>query len=81
MASKTVTWNANGMVGKLLPIKHCLTVHKLYIMLINETRLKPQQVINLGPMGYNVIRHDRFDGLAFRHHRGLQPTHEQVQNG
>jgi hypothetical protein len=52
-----MTWNANGILGKLGELKVFLKMHDVGIMLITETKLLKTDKINIDP--YNILRKER----------------------
>lgn len=65
MEYKTITkkninilhWNANGILNKTHELPYFLHIHKIDIMLINETKLIKTDTINI--KGYTIYRKDR----------------------
>ena len=70
-----VTWNANGISGKIDEFKHFLTTHKIDICIVNETKIV--QNTKLKFQNYIVHRKDgtlRGGGLAILVKKGIKHT-------
>lgn len=59
---KIVSWNANGVKPKVSQLINFLAIHKVDIMLINETKLKKEDKLKL--KHYTLYRNDRPDNLG-----------------
>lgn len=59
-----VTWNACGLRNKVGSLINFLSVHKIDIMFINETKLSADQKFRI--RGYKVLRKDNSSGLIAR---------------
>jgi exonuclease III len=54
---KIVTWNANGILGKLNELKVFLKLHDVDIMAITETKLLKSDKLLI--KGYSIMRKER----------------------
>jgi hypothetical protein len=73
------SWNANGLRNKTIELQHYLKTHKIKIVLIQETHLKPS--VNLFIPNFQVHRTDRpglkkGGGTAILVHQSIQ--HHQI---
>jgi hypothetical protein len=76
-----MTWNANGILGKLGELKVFLKMHDVDIMLITETKLLKTDKINID--SYNILRKERNTdtrggGVAILVKRGIPYIKAQV---
>jgi exonuclease III len=76
-----MTWNANGILGKLGELKVFLKMHDVDIMLITETKLLKTDKLNID--SYNILRKERNTdtrggGVAILVKRGIPYIKAQV---
>lgn len=62
---KICFWNANGLKSKRLEVMDFLAIHKLNVLLVQETHLREHQKLKIpGMRSYRTDRADGFGGTA-----------------